>query len=92
MRTYLPLFLLCAALLAPTIAQDCVTTSFPSNNDNPSASTDFVTLTSMSGGIFSDVTAISCKTSATTADAFAFVKFNTNYETTSAKVANVCYL
>ena len=92
MRTYLPLFLLCAALLAPTIAQDCVTTSFPTNNDDPSASTDFVTLTSLNGGIFGDLTSITCKTSATTADAFGFIKVNTNYETTSVKVANVCYL
>ena len=72
-------------------AQTCVTTSFPTSNADPSASTDFVTLSSMNGGVFSDFSAITCTTPAT-ADAFGFVKANTNRETTSAKVANVCYL
>lgn len=72
-------------------AQTCVTGSFPASNADPSASTDFVTLSAMNGGVFSDLTSITCKTPAT-ADAYGFAKMNSNREATSAKVANICYL
>ena len=80
MQLYLATFVL--TLASPAIAT-CGTTSFPTSNADP-ASTDFVSLPTLNGGVFSDFTAIS--------DSFGFVKFNTGYDTTTAKVANVCYL
>ena len=45
----------------------------------------------MNGGVFGDFSGITCTTPAS-ADAFGFVKFNTPYDATTAKVASVCKL
>ena len=90
MRPSVSILFVLTALMAFAHAQTCGTTAFPTNNNDP-ASTDFVLLSTMNGGVFSDFSAITCTTPAT-ADAFGFAKCNTNYETTSAKVANICYL
>ena len=90
MQLYLAIFVLTLATVASPAIATCGITSFPTSNADP-ASTDFVSLPTLNGGVFSDFTAITCTTPAIS-DSFGFVKFNTGYDTTTAKVANVCYL